>query len=348
MGRSHRRTLRTTLGLIGCAIFLPWKYQSHELDNRVYRKMEASQSGSDFIKRTHRLDVLYGHPEGIGGEACGGMSKRQSLQQHLHPRHRSGGICGKSNSDAEPLTARTFGAFSDSDRAAVTSAAHPVIILHGIGTPQRHLEPGEDVFWLTLEQFRDALDFIVGMGQDAPHITFDDGNASDIRIAFPELQKRNLKATFFILTGRLGQPGSLMEEDVVTLSQAGHGIGLHGHDHVDWRRLDTEKRTLEFVTARARLSALTGYPIETAAAPFGFYDKQILKDLRHLGFQALYTSDRGLARPEAFIRPRNCLEGNMPQSALRHALQGHVTALRKPRRLLGIAKKRLLPLRVRP
>ena len=227
-------------------------------------------------------------------------------------------------------------------------AQQPVVILHGIGTPQRRLEPGEEVFWLSPTQFCAALDHIVDMGEAAPHITFDDGNASDIRIALPELEKRGLRASFFLLSGRLGTPGSLSPQDVATLAQAGHRIGLHGQDHVDWRCLDAAGRQREFVTARETLATLAGTTIETAAAPFGLYDRQTLQDLRRLGFTALYTSDRGLARSDTFIRPRNCLEGTMSDAALRAALRGHVSLLRHPRRVLGIARKRLLPVRTRP
>ena len=220
-------------------------------------------------------------------------------------------------------------------------------MLHGVGAPQRTLEPGEDIFWLSHNTFCRTLDHIVNMGSAAPHITFDDGNASDIQIALPELEKRNLKATFFLLAGRLGDQGSLAEADVTTLVQAGHKIGLHGCDHLDWRALDAQTRTREFITARAKLSELAGQPVETAAAPFGLYNRKTIQDLRALGFSALYTSDRGVADFQNFIRPRNCLEGSMSEVTLMDALNGHVRPLRKMRRLLGIASKRLLPLRIR-
>ncbi|MGC3940392.1 polysaccharide deacetylase family protein [Roseobacter sp. EG26] len=228
----------------------------------------------------------------------------------------------------------------------MTAAARPVIILHGIGAPQRPLEPGEEVFWLSQAQFLAVLDDIEKMGPAAPLITFDDGNASDLAIALPELERRNLKATFFLLSGRLGQPGSLTEADVTTLAQAGHPIGLHGCDHVDWRGLDAQARKREFITAREKLSDLAGQKIETAAAPFGLYNRQTLQDLRALGFQALYTSDRGLAG-EHFIRPRNCLEGGMTEARFGEALRGHVRPTRRARRFLGVARKRLLPIRTR-
>lgn len=228
-----------------------------------------------------------------------------------------------------------------------TALNHSIVILHGIGTPKRGLEPGEAVFWLSRERFCRTLDRIAEMGPTAPQITFDDGNASDIEIALPELQARGLKATFFLLAGRLGQPGSLSEADVTTLARAGHRIGLHGADHVDWRRLDAAGRACEFGAAREKLQALSGQPVDEAAAPFGFYDRQVVQDLRDAGFAALYTSDRGRAGSADFIRPRNCLEGAMSDAALEDMLCGRVRPVRALRRALGVARRRLLPLRLR-
>lgn len=225
---------------------------------------------------------------------------------------------------------------------------HPVIILHGIGRPGRSLEPGEEVFWLSRDRFRDALDRIVAMGDAAPIITFDDGNASDIEIALPELQARGLTAIFFLLAARLGQLGSLAEADVTALAAAGHRIGLHGADHVDWPCLDAAGRRREYRTARERLQDLSGQPVDLAAAPFGLYDRQVVADLREAGFTALYTSDRGMAEERAFLRPRNCLEGTMDDAALEDALRGRVRPLRALRRAFGVARKRALPLRLRP
>ena len=225
--------------------------------------------------------------------------------------------------------------------------SHPVIILHGIGAADRALEPGEEVFWLSRERFCDALDRIVEMGAAAPRITFDDGNASDIDIALPELRARGLTATFFLLTSRLGQPGSLTPADVTTLAGAGHTIGLHGADHVDWRRLDGAGRAREYQAARDMLRDLSGQSVDDAAAPFGFYNRQVVADLQGLGFRALHTSDRGPANNGQFIRPRNCVEGPMNDAALDDALWGRVRPLRALRRAFGVVRKRHLPLRLR-
>lgn len=221
----------------------------------------------------------------------------------------------------------------------------PVLIFHGLGQPRRVLEPGEAVFWISPPRFCEILDRIKGMGTNAPEITFDDGNASDIEIARPELEKRGLRAVFFLLSARLDQPGSLSSAAVEQLAAAGHVIGLHGASHRDWRALDAAGRQEEFCAARRRLAALAGAPVTLAAAPFGLYDRGVSAALAAEGFEALYTSDRGLATHTAFLRPRNCIEADMPPHALEDALHGRVPLARRPRRLLGLARKRLLPAR---
>ncbi|TDK46266.1 polysaccharide deacetylase family protein [Antarcticimicrobium luteum] len=220
-----------------------------------------------------------------------------------------------------------------------------VLIFHGIGEPQRELEPGEAVFWLSRARFCEILDRITGMGTTAPEITFDDGNASDAEIALPELEKRGLRATFFLLSARIGTPGSLSEADVRRLAQAGHTIGLHGATHRDWRRLDAAGRQAEYRDARQRLAELAGAPVTLAAAPFGAYDRRVTEAVDAEGFEALYTSDRGQCRNTRFLRPRNCIEGEMDNAQLEEALRGLVPYGRRTRRLLGLMRKRLLPAR---
>ena len=63
-----------------------------------------------------------------------------------------------------------------------------ILTVHGIGTPVRTLEPGEDAAWVSSTQFEMVLDAAVG--RNDVWITFDDGNASDVEIALPRLLER--------------------------------------------------------------------------------------------------------------------------------------------------------------
>lgn len=220
-----------------------------------------------------------------------------------------------------------------------------ILNFHGIGTPSRPLSAAEASFWLDLTAFRNVLDRVAALPADRrPMLTFDDGNASDMNHAAPELARRGLTARFFLLSSRLDQPYFLTSGQVADLVAAGHSIGLHGADHVDWRGLDAAGRHREFVVAREALEDASGTFVDTAAIPFGRYDRHVLRHLRAAGFSGVYTSDKGAARPGAWLRPRNCLQRAMDTRAVEGCLTGQIPWPRKPRRWIGLVRKRVLPI----
>src|SRR5690349_7096366 len=97
------------------------------------------------------------------------------------------------------------------------------VCFHGIGTPQRELEPGEAPYWVSEAAFHEVLDEIAGWPRI--RISFDDGNASDLDLALPALVERGLTADFFVLAGRLESEGSLDVDAVRELCRAGMTIG---------------------------------------------------------------------------------------------------------------------------
>jgi peptidoglycan/xylan/chitin deacetylase (PgdA/CDA1 family) len=176
------------------------------------------------------------------------------------------------------------------------------ICFHGVGTPQRELEPGEDAYWVGADQFRRILDELVTW--PAVRISFDDGNASDLEIGLPGLIERKLRADFFVLAGRLDSAGSLDRAGVRELHQQGMGIGSHGMWHRSWRGMDQETRHAELVTARELLAEVAQTSVDTAACPLGRYDRGLLHALRTLGYTRVFSSDRRLARRSAWLQPR--------------------------------------------
>ncbi len=160
---------------------------------------------------------------------------------------------------------------------ALTRHGRPQVInlcFHGIGTPRRTLEPGEDKYWVSVDAYHRILDAV--MGDERVRINFDDGNLSDVEIGLPGLLDRNLTARFFVLAGRLDQGGSLSPEDVRRLTDAGMTVGSHGMDHVPWRGLAPHALHRELVDARSRLEEVTGTPVDEAALPLGRYDRRVL------------------------------------------------------------------------
>ena len=116
----------------------------------------------------------------------------------------------------------------------------PVILnFHGVGPVPRKIDSGENDCWLERDVFCGMLDLI--RCRPDVKITIDDGNASDFEIIFPELMQRGMRATFFVCSGRLGQPTFMERNQVRELSESGMGIGSHGVNHVPWRNLPTHQ-----------------------------------------------------------------------------------------------------------
>jgi peptidoglycan/xylan/chitin deacetylase (PgdA/CDA1 family) len=176
------------------------------------------------------------------------------------------------------------------------------LCFHGIGDPQRPLEPNEDRFWIEREAFEEMLTVI----EAAPsvRITFDDGNASDAEIALPALLRRGLTATFFIVAGRCGASGSVSFYDLRELATNGMTIGSHGMRHRPWRALRDIDLREELVDAPRLLGDAAGVAVSETSCPFGSYDRRVLRELRRHGFSRVYTVDEGVATPNAWLQPR--------------------------------------------
>jgi peptidoglycan/xylan/chitin deacetylase (PgdA/CDA1 family) len=212
------------------------------------------------------------------------------------------------------------------------------LTFHGVGPHARRIEPGEDRVWVTSERLSLILDTVAG--RDGVLITFDDGNSSDVQQALPALLRRGLTATFFVVAGRIGEPGFLSEDDVRLLAAEGMTIGSHGMQHRSWRNLGDEQLEEELVVARRRLEAVVGRPVADAACPFGAYDRRVLRCLRRYGYTRVFTSDGGATRSDRWLQARNSLGKTDAPPELERMLVGDESLLRSLRGHAKSAVKR--------
>jgi peptidoglycan/xylan/chitin deacetylase (PgdA/CDA1 family) len=182
------------------------------------------------------------------------------------------------------------------------------LTFHGVGEPPRRLDPGEANVWVSHDRLLSILDSVED--RTDVRISFDDGNASDVKYALPALRERGLKATFFVVAGRLGAPCFLDAAGVEELAAAGMTIGSHGMRHRAWRGLDDAALREELVDSKALLESVVGKPVTQAACPFGSYDRRVLRRLRGSGYDHVYTSDRGTTRSREFLQARNSVGPN--------------------------------------
>ena len=197
------------------------------------------------------------------------------------------------------------------------------LMLHGLGPPPPRIPAVEVPYWLSTETFSKIVELA---RNTKAHITIDDGNASDIQIALPVLQAAGLSATFFIPSGRIGQPDYVSEGDIRTLHVAGMEIGSHGCEHLRWTEVSDKEIEHDVTRSLARLETILGEKIQTVAVPYGDCDRRVLRVLRRLGVRRVYTSFRGPVSEGAWLVRRECITSDMTMASIRTMLEKKHTA----------------------
>ena len=185
------------------------------------------------------------------------------------------------------------------------------LTFHGLGIPGAGIADAEGPYWLGVEKFERVLDALVERRLDRAELTFDDGNASDVDVALPALTARGLKATFFVITERIGKAGYLSPGDIRLLTGAGMTVGTHGARHIRWTDMADSVLDDELRRSRRQLKEITGSVPERASVPFGAYDGRVLAALRRHGLKRVYTSDPGPPVPGAWLVARRTVRGDM-------------------------------------
>lgn len=119
-------------------------------------------------------------------------------------------------------------------------------------------------------------------------LTFDDSLADQYQVR-DLLAEQGMRATFFVITGRLGEKGSLTLAQLRQLAQDGHEIAGHTVNHLDLTQLSPDEQRSEICGSRAAL-ADAGFPVASFAYPFGKSDastEQLVADCD-------YSSGRGV------------------------------------------------------
>lgn len=124
-------------------------------------------------------------------------------------------------------------------------------------------------------------------------LTFDDGGLSSLEIA-DAVERRGWRACFFVVSGRLGEPGFLAADQVAELAGRGHLIGSHSHSHPTYMaRLAPDELADEWLRSRELLADCLGAAPVCASVPGGFYSDQVAHSAAEAGYRLLFTSDPG-------------------------------------------------------
>lgn len=128
-------------------------------------------------------------------------------------------------------------------------------------------------------------------------LTFDDGTRDHFDTVLPILRARGERGIFFIPTAKIGAPSRLTREEVRALTDAGHVVGCHSHEHARLDRLDAVSVRAQLTTALAQLRDITGCDTRWFAPPGGFSNATVRRVAAELGLRALRTMRWGRNDP---------------------------------------------------
>lgn len=149
-------------------------------------------------------------------------------------------------------------------------------------------------------------------------ISFDDSRTEHYTIAAPELEKRNFRGAFFIMTVTNNKKNYLTNDEIAELSDRGHSIGLHSWDHVMATQYsDSTIWEKQVYAPKKKLEDMIGKPIEYWAYPNGVYNKEAAEELdKHFKMSFILLAKRDSVYPLQTIR-RIIVPSDSPQRLLR-------------------------------
>lgn len=154
---------------------------------------------------------------------------------------------------------------------------------------------------LSLQQIKQHLQDLSTPLPDKPIIlTLDDGYLDNYTNVFPILQQYSMKASFYIITGLVGQADRLTAPQIRQMAAAGMDFGSHTVTHRFLANLTATEMKIELSKSKFDLEQLLGTSVDFIAYPGGSYNSETLTIAKEVGYHGGLTTHYGL---EMFTDP---------------------------------------------
>lgn len=187
----------------------------------------------------------------------------------------------------------------------------PVLLYHHIQPLEEAQSKSQKSISVSNDTFASQMDYLVSrgyktitpdelvaglaagmVGSKNVVLTFDDGYEDFYKYAYPELVKRNMKATLFVATGLMGNPDYLSWNQISEMKGSGlitFGNHTWSHKNVGGGSEETVRR--EITTAQTQLTEHGLGPITAFAYPYGPAGGIAKKVLQELEIKSAFTTN---------------------------------------------------------
>ena len=285
-----------------------WRSSCQDADQRTHRALACTQ-----VRRSVLVTALAALLVALGLVGCGGGSSSSTTSSPAGGRANRNSARRKAKRNA---TVRRVAVLKPPPGAPTRSVQVPVLTYHrvhtmpAVGELDLIVDPAN--FAAELKAIHEGGYHTISQaqlfhalydGRPLPPkpvlISVDDGYVDDVRTVLPDLERWHMVATFFVITGRMSEPGFLNASQIRELDRAGMDVGDHTAHHVDLRLLTSAQLKTETAGSRKALEAVLGHPVYFFAYPFGDFNDQVLQAVRSAGFTMAYTTQGGTTESTA-------------------------------------------------
>ena len=128
-------------------------------------------------------------------------------------------------------------------------------------------------------------------------LTFDDGYDDNYQAALPVLLRQGMRASFFVVTGKIGQPGYMNWAQAREMRGRGMEIGSHTVHHYTLNEINLKEMERELLASRLMLESNLPAAPAVFANPFGETAPAVVELLGRTGYRAACSSVVGLNYP---------------------------------------------------
>lgn len=148
------------------------------------------------------------------------------------------------------------------------------------------------------------IDELPGKSGNYAAVTFDDGLENIIENALPELQKRSIPATLFVVTDFFGRNRDwehrggddtrhervMTEEQLKAIASDFISVGSHSMTHPLMTNIPHDQLKQELLGSREKLEKMLNRRVSLFSFPYGGFNAQVVAESRLAGYKRVFTA----------------------------------------------------------